>query len=85
MDAALDAHFEVVMELGHWDKRILNSLELDLEALAVLAADNEAAGLHCAAVELRSRLEWSRANHTWSNHSCGSLILSLDVGELFAN
>ena len=40
--------------------RILESTELDLEALAVLAADYEAAGMLCAAAGLRRRLEHYR-------------------------
>ena len=44
--------------------RILESTELDLEALAVLTADYEAAGMACGAAGLRRRLEhyWERGS-----------------------
>jgi hypothetical protein len=37
---------------------LLESPELDLSALRLLARDYESAGLLCAAADLRSRVEW---------------------------
>jgi hypothetical protein len=40
--------------------RILEAPEMDLEELAILAADYEAANLPSAAADLRKRFEWYR-------------------------
>jgi hypothetical protein len=46
--------------LGHRRDRILESPELDLEALSRLVEDYEEAEMTCAAAALRRRLEWYR-------------------------
>jgi hypothetical protein len=56
----MEARILVIVDLGLRRDRILESPELDLEALAVLAADYEAAGMSCAAAGLRRRLEHYR-------------------------
>ena len=53
----MEERMQLIVELGIRRDRILESPELDLEALAVLAADYDAAGMPCAAAELRERLE----------------------------
>ncbi len=50
----------LIVELGRRRDVILESPELDLEALRLLAVDYEAAGMVCAAADLRRRLEWYR-------------------------
>ena len=49
-----------IVDLGSRRDRLLQSIELDLEALAQLVADYESADLSCAAAALRRRLEWYR-------------------------
>ena len=44
--------------------RILEEPEMDLEALAILAADYEAANMPSATADLRRRMEWYQKNDT---------------------
>jgi hypothetical protein len=53
-DPRMEARILVIVDLGLRRDRIFGSPELDLEALAVLAADYEAAELPCGAADLRS-------------------------------
>ena len=57
-DAELEERIRVLVELGRRRDRILESPELDLEALAGLVEDYEKAEMACAAGALRRRLEW---------------------------
>jgi hypothetical protein len=59
-DQRLERRIEMIVDLGIRRDRILEKHELDLEALAALAADYEAADLPAAAADLRRRLEWYR-------------------------
>jgi hypothetical protein len=59
-DPRLERRIMLVVDLGLRRDRILQSDSLDLEALRVLAADYESAGMPCAAGDLRRRLEWYR-------------------------
>jgi len=61
-DRRMEARILLIVDLGLRRDRILESPELDLEALAVLAADYEAAGMTCAAAGLRRRLEHYRTS-----------------------
>jgi hypothetical protein len=49
-----------IVDLSRWRDRILEAPLLDLEALAVLAADYEAANMPCVTADLRKRLEYYR-------------------------
>jgi hypothetical protein len=51
----------LIVALGRRRDRLLASPALDLQALADLVADYEAAGLPAAASDLRRRLEWYRS------------------------
>ena len=59
-DSRTEERILMIVDLGLRRDRILESPKLDLEALAVLAADYEAAELPCAAADLRRRLEYYR-------------------------
>jgi hypothetical protein len=61
-NARIDQRIRLIAELGRRRDRILESPELDLQALEALAADYETAGLVSAAADLRRRLEWYRKN-----------------------
>jgi hypothetical protein len=60
-DRQMEERIQLIVNLARRRDRILESPELDLAALAVLASDYEAAGLPCAAADLRRRLEAYRA------------------------
>jgi hypothetical protein len=60
-DCQMEQRIQLIVNLACRRDRILESPELDLAALTILASDYEAAGLPCAAVDLRSRLEACRA------------------------
>jgi hypothetical protein len=47
-----------IVDLSRRGDRSLEAPMLDLEALAVLAADYQAAHMPCAAADLPRRLEW---------------------------
>ena len=55
-----DAHIQLIVELSRRRDRILESPALDLDALAALVADYEAAGMPSAAADLKRRLEHYR-------------------------
>ena len=59
-DQRVEKRILMIADLGMRRDRILARRELDLEALAALAADYEAADLPAAAADLRRRLEWYR-------------------------
>jgi hypothetical protein len=59
-DSRMEERLRVIVDLSRRRDRILESPELDLEALAILAADYAAANLPCAAADLRRRVEWYR-------------------------
>ena len=59
-DSRTEERILMIVDLGLRRDRILEPPKLDLEALAVLAADYEAAELPCAAADLRRRLEYYR-------------------------
>ena len=54
----LERRIELIVELGCRRDYILEAPELDVEALRILAADYEAAGLKCTAGELRRRIDY---------------------------
>ena len=60
LDPRTEERVRRIVDLSHRRDRILEASMLDMEALAVLAADYEAAHMPCAAVELRRRLEHYR-------------------------
>ena len=60
-DDRAEEHIRRIVELSRRRDRLLECPELDLTALAVLAADYEAANLLCAAADLYRRLEWYRS------------------------
>ena len=57
----VEARLRLIVDLGCRRDRILESPELEIEGLADLVEDYEAADLACAATDLRRRLEWYRA------------------------
>ena len=59
-DAPLQERMRVIARLGRRRDRLLESPELDLQALERLVKDYEAAEMVCAAQALRRRLEWYR-------------------------
>ena len=59
-DPRLEQRLQHIVDLSRRRDRLLESPALDLDALACLAADYAAAGLPCAAADLRRRLEWYR-------------------------
>ena len=82
----MDERVRVIVALGIRRGRILESPELDLKALAVLAADYEVAEMPCAAENVRNRVEYyqdeQRLYPTWllrkkcwlsSNQNCAYL------------
>ncbi|MGB8212263.1 MAG: hypothetical protein WCE68_01775 [Anaerolineales bacterium] len=54
----------LIVELGRRRDRLLEAPELDLDGLARLLADYEAADLPSAAADLRRRLEWYRSKQS---------------------
>jgi hypothetical protein len=62
-DRRIETRLALIVDLGRRRDRLLESPTLELPALAALLADYEAAGLHCAAEDLRRRLEWCRSNN----------------------
>ena len=64
VDPGLQERIRIIVKLGRWRDRILESPELDLEALAQLVEDYEEVEMACAAAALRRRLEWYRKNLT---------------------
>ena len=61
-DERLEQRICLIAELGRRRDRILEAPEMDLEALAALAADYAAADMPCAAAALRRRLEWYKGS-----------------------
>ena len=57
LDCRMEQRFQVIVELSRRRDLILESPELDLAALAILAADYEAANMPSAAADQRRRLE----------------------------
>ena len=57
-DARLERRMTLIVDLGRRRDALLESPELDLQALRRLKEDYEAAGMPCAAEALRRRLEW---------------------------
>ena len=70
-DRRMEARIQSIVELGGRRDRILESPEIDVEALAVLVADYEAANMPCAAADLRRRLEYYREKYQSLGHSQG--------------
>ena len=60
LDCRMEQRFQAIVELSRRRDLILESPELDLAALAILAADYEAANMPCAAADMRRRLDWYR-------------------------
>ena len=60
LDRCTETRVRMIVELSRRRDQLLEAPELDLEALAVLAADYESAAMPCAAENLRRRLEWYR-------------------------
>ena len=60
-DRRMEQRIQLIADLGRRRDRLLESPGLDLQALAVLVADYEAANLPSAAADLKRRLEWYRA------------------------
>ena len=60
LDCRTEERVRRIVDLSRRRDRILEAPTLDLEALAVLAADYEAAHMPCTAAELRRRLEYYR-------------------------
>jgi len=58
LDRRTEERVQMIVNLSRQRDRILEAPELDLEALAILAADYVAANMPCAAADLRRRLEW---------------------------
>ena len=59
LDRRSEARIRSIVALSRRRDRLLEASVLDLDALAALAADYEAAtNMPCAAAELRRRLEW---------------------------
>ena len=65
LDCRTEERIRRIVDLSRRRDRILEAPALDLEALAVLAADYKAANLPCAAADLRRRLEYYRAKAGW--------------------
>jgi hypothetical protein len=59
-DRRMEQRIQQIADLARRRDRLLESPGLDLAALEALVADYEAAGLVCAAEDLRRRLEWYR-------------------------
>ena len=59
-----ERRLRLIVEMGRRRDKILESPEIDLEALAQLVADYEAADIIYAAADLRRRLEWYRGKET---------------------
>jgi hypothetical protein len=57
LDSRTEERVQRIVDLSRRRDRILLTAKLDLEALAKLAADYEAAHMPCAAANLRRRLE----------------------------
>ena len=57
---SMQERIRIIVKLGRRRDRILESPELDLEALRKLVEDYEKAEMPCAAADLRRRLEWYR-------------------------
>jgi hypothetical protein len=60
MDYRTEERIQVIVDLSRRRDHILEDPEMNLEALAILAADYEAANMTCAAANLRRRLEYYR-------------------------
>jgi hypothetical protein len=54
----IEQRIQRIVDLSRRRDQILGVAEVDLDALAILAADYEAAHLHRIAVELRIKLNW---------------------------
>ena len=60
LDCRTEERVRRIVELTCRRDHILEAPRMDLEGLAILAAEYEAANMPCAAVELRRRLEYYR-------------------------
>jgi len=60
LDCLTEERVRKIVDLSRRRDRILEAPMLDLEALAVLTADYEAANMPCAAADLRKRVEYYR-------------------------
>ena len=60
LDCRTEERVQRIVDLSRRRDRILEAPVLDLEALAVLATDYEAANMPCAAADLQRRLEQYR-------------------------
>jgi hypothetical protein len=58
LDSLTEERVRRIVDLSRRRDRILEAPTLDLEALAALTADYEAANMPCAAADLRRRLTW---------------------------
>jgi len=58
LDWRMEENVRRIVDLSRQRDLILEAPIMDLEALAVLAADYEAANMPCAAADLRRRLGW---------------------------
>jgi len=56
-DRRMEQRIQGIAELGRRRDRILEAPAMDLDALAALVADYEAADMPCAAADLKRRLE----------------------------
>ena len=57
-DPGLEQRIQRIADLARRRDRLLEAPALDLPALRRLLAEYEAAGLVCAAADLRKRIEW---------------------------
>ena len=62
LDRRTEERVQRIVNLSRRRDRILEVPVIDLETLAILAADYEAANMPCAATDLRRRLNWYREN-----------------------
>jgi hypothetical protein len=65
----LQQRIMMIVDLSCRRDRILEAHHLDLDALAVLAADYEAANMPCAAIDLQRRIEYYREKEVLSKAS----------------
>jgi hypothetical protein len=63
LDCRTEERVKRIVDLSRRRDCILEAPMLDLDGLAVLAADYEAANMPCAAKDLWGRLEWYRSKY----------------------
>jgi len=78
LDCRTEERVRRIVDLSRWRDRILEAPMLDLDRLAILAADYETANMPCAAADLRRRLEWYRdcKGERSREKKCGSKLTS---------